>query len=92
MRQRLNRIAARVPSSPPPPASAGQPAPLRTPADVLTLLEGQAAALIADPHVPQAERTRALSQLGAVALRAMEQQQLADRLAALERALGHKVS
>jgi hypothetical protein len=86
MRQRLNRIAARIPTAPPP-ATAGQPVPLRTAGNVLAMLETLAAALVADPLVSAVERTRALSQLGLVALRAIEQAELAARLEAVERAL-----
>ena len=60
---------------------------LRTPGDVQDLLEQAAAAVRADPFLSTAERAQAFSRLGAVALKAIEANNLVGRIAMLEAVL-----
>lgn len=60
---------------------------IRTAADVLTLLEGQAAAVLADVTVETCARARTLGYLAGVMLRAVETADLTARLEAIEEAL-----
>jgi hypothetical protein len=55
--------------------------------DVLHVIEGQVAAVLADEQLGTAERARVVSTLAAVALRAIEGGDLEKRLEALERHL-----
>jgi hypothetical protein len=64
-----------------------EPAPLDTPADVLSLLEEQMNAVRADPLVEPSEKARTLGFLGGLALRAMEARDVVARLEAVERVL-----
>ena len=61
--------------------------PVRTPADVVALLEGQVAAVPADPIATATERAKTIADLSRTTLKAIELAGLADRLAALERVL-----
>jgi hypothetical protein len=61
---------------------------LSTARDVLTLLESQVEAVLADEELGTAERARLIVQLAGTALRAIEACDLAGRLEALERAAG----
>jgi hypothetical protein len=56
--------------------------------DVLGVIEGQVAAVLGDGELGTAERARVCATLAGVALRAIEQADLAARVEALERALG----
>jgi hypothetical protein len=60
---------------------------IQTAADVLQLLEGQAAAVQADPAVRTVEKARAIGYLAAVALRALEARDTITRIEALEAVL-----
>jgi hypothetical protein len=69
------------------PASHQPAAPLRTPHDVLALLERMTTAVLADPCTGTAAKARAVSRLAAVALRAIETSNLAARVEMLETVL-----
>jgi hypothetical protein len=60
---------------------------LRTPADVLKLLQWQIAAVARDRRSSAVERARAIGYLGALSLKAIEADNLVARLEALEAAL-----
>jgi hypothetical protein len=60
---------------------------LATAHDVLAVIEGQVAAVLADEELGTAERARVVATLSGVALRAIESGDLAGRLEALERHL-----
>jgi hypothetical protein len=60
---------------------------LRTAQDVLAVIESQIEAVLDDSEVGTAERARTTATLCGVALRAIEQADLAARVGALERAL-----
>jgi hypothetical protein len=60
---------------------------LATARDVLTVIEGQIAAVLGDEELGTAERARVIATLSGVALRAIEAGDLAGRLEALERHL-----
>jgi hypothetical protein len=60
---------------------------LGTARDVLGVIEGQVAAVLADTELGTTERARTAATLCGVALRAIEQADLAARVEALERAL-----
>ena len=64
-----------------------QPPALRTPADVLRLLEEMTATVWADPFARPAEKARAVGHLAAVALKAIEANNLAARVELLETVL-----
>ncbi len=66
---------------------ADTPAKLRTPRDVLGLLEEMTAAVRADPFTGTAAKARAVSRLAAVALKAIEANNLASRVEMLETVL-----
>jgi hypothetical protein len=55
--------------------------------DVLTIIESQIVEVLADGELGTAERARTIATLAGVALRAIEQADLAARVEALERAL-----
>ncbi len=63
------------------------PAALDRPADVLGLLEEQVNQVRADPLADPMERARTLGMLAGLALRAMQDRDLAARLEAVERVL-----
>jgi hypothetical protein len=73
----------------PVPVAAGwQPLPtLLTPRDVLDLLEATTVAVRADPLTGAAEKARAVGRLAAVALKAIEANNLAARMQMLEAVL-----
>ena len=60
---------------------------LRTAEDVLAVIEAQIEAVLADDELGTAERARTAATLCGIALRAIEQADLAARVEALERAL-----
>jgi hypothetical protein len=60
---------------------------IATARDVLGVIEGQVAAVLDDGELATAERARTIATLSGVALRAIEQADLAARVEALERAL-----
>lgn len=66
------------------------PVRLRSPADVLALLEAEAARVRADPTVDPVARARAVGTLARVALVAIEADQVAARVAALEAVLARR--
>ncbi len=63
------------------------PPRLSTPADILKLLEEAAAVLQSDPFAEPAAKARAMGHLAAVALKAIETNNLAARVALLEMVL-----
>ncbi len=65
---------------------------LRTPADVLALLEHMTAAVQRDPFAGMATKARAVGHLAAVALKAMEANNLAARVELLEAVLKQRQS
>jgi hypothetical protein len=65
---------------------------LRTPADVLQLLERQIAAVARDHRAGTVERARAIGYLAALSLKAIEADNLAARLEALEEALQRRAN
>jgi hypothetical protein len=65
---------------------------LPTAQDVLAVIEGQVAAVLADDELGTAERARVVATLSSVALRAIESGDLAGRLEALERHLQARVA
>jgi hypothetical protein len=64
-----------------------QPAPLRTSANILNLLEEMTAAVWADPFTRPAEKARAVGYLPGIALKAIEANNLASRVQMLEAVL-----
>jgi hypothetical protein len=66
------------------------PVRLRSPADVLALLEAEAGRVRADPTADPVARARAVGSLARVALDAIEADQLAARVAALEAVLARR--
>ncbi|MBN9518855.1 hypothetical protein J0H58_10105 [bacterium] len=66
------------------------PVRLRSPADVLTLLEAEAARVRADPTADPVARARAVGALARVALAAVEADQVVARVAALEAILARR--
>jgi hypothetical protein len=60
---------------------------LKTASDVLGLLEGQVAAVLADEQVGTLERARTLGYLAGVSLKAIEAGEMAARVEAVEAAL-----
>jgi hypothetical protein len=60
---------------------------IATAKDVLNVIESQIAEVLADDNLGTAERARTIATLCGVALRAIEQADLAARVEALERAL-----
>lgn len=74
------------------PAVTAEAAPvrLRSPADVLALLEAEAARVRADPTADPVARARAVGTLARVALDAIEADQVATRVAALEAVLARR--
>jgi len=87
-RGRLARLGRVVFLSTTPPAAA--PVRLRSPADVLALLEAEAARVRADPTADPVARARAVGTLARVALDAIEADQIATRVAALEAVLARR--
>jgi len=71
-------------------ASAAAPVRLRSPADVLALLEAEAARVRADPTADPVARARAVSTLARVALDAIEADQVAARVSAIEAVLARR--
>ncbi|HYH64132.1 MAG TPA: hypothetical protein VD866_05495 [Urbifossiella sp.] len=71
-------------------ASAAAPVRLRYPADVLALLEAEAARVRVDPTADPVARARAVGALARVALDAIEADQVAARVAALEAVLARR--
>jgi hypothetical protein len=65
---------------------------LATARDVLTLIEGQLVAVLADPDLGTTERARTVATLCGLALRAIESGDLAGRLEALERHLSGRAT
>jgi hypothetical protein len=63
---------------------------VRTAADVLAVIEGQVAGVLDDADLGTIERARTVATLAGVALRAIEANDLAERLEAVERALGER--
>jgi hypothetical protein len=63
---------------------------VRRAADVLGLLDGQVAAVLADAQLATGERARLIVGLAGAALRAIEAADLAGRVAALERVLADR--
>ncbi len=57
---------------------------MRTPADILKLLEQLTAAVLADPYAEAATKARAVGHLAALALKAIEVDHLRARLELLE--------
>jgi hypothetical protein len=74
-----------------PPPALPEPFRLRTPGDVLDVLERQMAALAQDIRIAAVERARAVGYLASVCLKAIEADNLAARLEALEAALKLRV-
>ena len=73
------------------PASAdAAPVRLRSPADVLALLEVEAARVGTVPTADAVDRARAIGALPRVALSAIEADQVASRVAALEAVLARR--
>ena len=60
---------------------------LRTAADVLAVIAGQVAAVLADGELGTAERARTIATLAGVSLRAIEAGDLAERLESVENIL-----
>ena len=75
-----------------PPGSVDLPAPfrLRTAEDLVSLLQEQIDSVRSDPAAGTLEKARCIGALITVALRAIEQRDLAFRVEALERALKHR--
>ncbi len=73
-----------------PAATPAAPVRLRSPADVLALLEAEAARVRADPTADPVAQARAVGTLARVALDAIEADQLAARVAALEAVLARR--
>lgn len=73
----------------PPAADAGL-VRLRSPADVLALLEAEAARVRADPTADPVARARVVGTLARVALAAIEADQVVARVAALEPVLARR--
>ena len=73
-----------------PPAAPAAPVRLRSPADVLALLEAEAGRVRADPAADPVARARAVSGIARVALAAIAADQLAARVAALEAVLARR--
>jgi hypothetical protein len=71
-------------------ASAAVPVRLRTPADVLALLEAEASRVRADPTADPVARARAVGALARVALDAIAADQVVARVAALEAVLARR--
>ena len=86
-RLRLARLgrAVLLPMQPTP-----SPVRLRSPADVLALLEAEASRVRADPTADPVARARAVGGLARVALAAIEADQVAARVAALEAVLARR--
>ena len=68
-------------------APAPPPLPLKNPAEVLAVIEEQVNAVRANALGEPQEKARTLGMLSSVALRAIEQKDLAARLEAVERVL-----
>jgi hypothetical protein len=66
------------------------PVRLRSPADVLALLEAEAARVRTDPTADPVARARAVGALARVALAAIEADQVTARVAALEAVLARR--
>ncbi len=81
---RLNRVVFL------PTASSAGPVRLRSPADVLALLEAEAGRVRADPIADTVARARVVGTLARVALDAIEADQMAARVAALEAVLARR--
>lgn len=81
---RLSRVVF-LPSS-----TTAAPMRLRSPADVLTLLEAEVARVCTDPTADPVARARAVGTLARVALDAIEADQVAARVAALEAVLARR--
>jgi hypothetical protein len=64
-----------------------EPLALRTPADVLALLEAMTGCVLADPLTGASAKSGAVGRLAAVALKAMEANNLAARVEMLEAVL-----
>jgi hypothetical protein len=73
-----------------PPAAQAAPVRLRSPADVLALLEAEATQVRSDPATDPVTRARAVGSLARVALAAIEADQLAARVAAIEAVLARR--
>jgi hypothetical protein len=82
--RRVENLEARPPMRIVP---APQPLPFETPADVLAVIAEQVNAVRADVNAEPQEKARTLGMLSSVALRAIEQKDLAARLEAVERVL-----
>jgi len=63
---------------------------LRTAADVLCVIEGQVAVVLADDQLGTAERARVIATLAGVSLRAIEAADLAGRVEAIEAVLSER--
>jgi len=74
----------------PPALDADVPVRLRSPADVLALLEAEATRVRADPTGDPVARARAVGTLARVAPDAIEADQVATRVAALEAVLARR--
>lgn len=83
----LVRRVETLESRPPVRVVPAEPAPLDSPADVLSLLEEQMNAVRADPLVDPSEKARTLGFLAGLALRAMGARDIVSRLEAVERVL-----
>ncbi|QDU23764.1 hypothetical protein [Urbifossiella limnaea] len=70
--------------------TAAAPVRLRSPADVLALLEAETARVRADSAADPVARARAVGTLARVALSAIEADQMAARVAALEAVLARR--
>jgi hypothetical protein len=68
-------------------ANPNPPARLRTPADILNLLEQMTATVQSDPFTSTANKARAVGHLAAVALKAIEANNLTARVELLEAVL-----
>lgn len=86
-RTRLARLgrAVLLPTLP-----AASPVRLRSPADVLALLEAETARVRADPTADPVARARAIGAIARVALAAIEADQVVARVAALEAVLARR--
>jgi hypothetical protein len=89
-RGRLVRLSRVLLLPPAPSATTAAPVRLRSPADVLALLEAEAARVRADPAADPVARARAVGTLARVALAAIEADQVAARVAALEAVLARR--
>lgn len=73
-----------------PTATVREPVRLRSPGDVLALLEAEAGRVRADPAADPVARARAVGTLARVALDAIEADRLTARVAALEAVLARR--